>query len=183
MAPAADMFEQGVEVQVLKRGTLFAMRARKLHGLYKSGASYESMDQKDRDWLEGVLGESFQSAWEQTRAFITASNPKEAARAETDGNKRLALVARRYLFMGAQWARDGAPDRVSDYQIWCGPAQGAFNEWVAGTFLEPIQNRTIRQIALNLMEGAARLTRAGQMRASGIAVPPTAFSYTPRKFL
>ncbi|MEH6742221.1 PfaD family polyunsaturated fatty acid/polyketide biosynthesis protein [Hyphomonas sp.] len=183
MAPAADMFEQGVEVQVLKRGTLFAMRARKLHALYKSGASYETMDQKDRDWLEGVLGESFQSAWEQTRAFITGSNPKEAARAATDGNKRLALVARRYLFMGAQWARDGAPDRVSDYQIWCGPAQGAFNEWVAGTFLEPIENRTIRQIALNLMEGAARLTRAGQMRASGIAVPPTAFSYTPRKFL
>ena len=183
MAPAADMFEQGVEVQVLKRGTLFAMRARKLHAFYKSGASYETMDQKDRDWLEGVIGESFQSAWEQTRAFITESNPKEAARAATDGNKRLALVARRYLFMGAQWARDGAPDRVSDYQIWCGPAQGAFNEWVAGTFLEPIENRTIRQIALNLMEGAARLTRAGQMRASGIAVPPTAFSYTPRKFL
>jgi trans-AT polyketide synthase/acyltransferase/oxidoreductase domain-containing protein len=29
MAPAADMFEQGVEVQVLKRGTLFAMRGKK----------------------------------------------------------------------------------------------------------------------------------------------------------
>ncbi len=26
MAPAADMFEMGVKVQVLKRGTLFAMR-------------------------------------------------------------------------------------------------------------------------------------------------------------
>ena len=59
----------------------------------------------------------------------------------------------------------------------------AFNEWVAGTFLEPIENRTIRQIALNLMEGATRLTRAGQMRACGIGVPPSAFSYTPRKFL
>ena len=30
MAPAADMFEQGVEVQVLKRGTLFAMRGRRM---------------------------------------------------------------------------------------------------------------------------------------------------------
>ncbi len=183
MAPAADMFEQGVEVQVLKRGTLFAMRARKLHALYKSGASFETLGGKDRDWLEDVLGEPFETAWEQTRTFITQSNPKEAARAEADGNKRLALVARRYLFMGAQWARDGTPDRVSDYQIWCGPAQGAFNEWVEGTFLEPIENRTVRQIALNLMEGAARLARAGQMRASGIAVPPSAFSYVPRKFL
>ena len=183
MAPAADMFEQGVEVQVLKRGTLFAMRARKLHAFYRAGLSFETMDAKDRDWLEGVLGEPFDQAWAETRTFIRKANPREAAKAETDGNKRLALVARRYLFMGAQWARDGAPDRVSDYQIWCGPAQGAFNEWVAGTFLEPIENRTVRQIALNLMEGAARLARAGQMRASGIAVPPTAFSYVPRKFL
>ena len=183
MAPAADMFEQGVEVQVLKRGTLFAMRARKLHAFYRSGASYETMSAEDRKWLDGVLGEPFPAAWQQTRAYIQKANPKEAARAETDGNKRLALVARRYLFMGAQWARDGAEDRVSDYQIWCGPAQGAFNEWVAGTFLEPIENRTVRQMALNLMEGAAHLSRAGQMRACGVSVPPTEFSFKPRHFL
>ena len=28
MAPSADMFEMGVKVQVLKTGTMFAMRAR-----------------------------------------------------------------------------------------------------------------------------------------------------------
>ncbi|RAN34626.1 PfaD family polyunsaturated fatty acid/polyketide biosynthesis protein [Hyphomonas pacifica] len=183
MAPAADMFEQGIEVQVLKRGTLFAMRARKLHAFYRAGASYETMSTEDRKWLDGVLGESFPAAWQKTRAYIQKANPKEASRAETDGNKRLALVARRYLFMAAQWARDGAEDRVSDYQIWCGPAQGAFNEWAAGTFLEPIKNRTVRQIALNLMEGAAHLSRAGQMRACGVAVPPTEFSFKPRHFL
>src|SRR5206468_8042587 len=36
MAPAADMFEMGVKVQVLKRGTMFAMRAGKLYELYRS---------------------------------------------------------------------------------------------------------------------------------------------------
>ena len=35
MAPAADMFEMGVELQVLKRGTMFPMRAKKLYELYK----------------------------------------------------------------------------------------------------------------------------------------------------
>ena len=35
MAPAADMFEMGVKVQVLKRGTMFAMRAAKLLELYR----------------------------------------------------------------------------------------------------------------------------------------------------
>ena len=41
MAPAADMFEMGVEVQVLKRGTLFGVRARKLYDLYRR---HESLD-------------------------------------------------------------------------------------------------------------------------------------------
>ena len=38
MAPAADMFEMGVKVQVLKRGTMFAMRAAKLYELYRTCA-------------------------------------------------------------------------------------------------------------------------------------------------
>ncbi|MFN4025626.1 MAG: PfaD family polyunsaturated fatty acid/polyketide biosynthesis protein [Hyphomonas sp.] len=182
MAPAADMFEQGVQVQVLKRGTLFAMRGRKLHNFYRSGATYESLAESDRKWLEDVLGEPFEAAWKATRDYIRRINPAEAARAEADGNKRLALVARRYLFQGAQWAREGEAARAADYQIWCGPAMGAFNEWVAGSFLEPVESRTVRQIALNLMEGAARVTRAGQLRASGLDVPPDLFTYRPVPF-
>jgi len=182
MAPAADMFEQGVEVQVLKRGTLFAMRGKRLHAIYRTGASYETLSQKDRDWLDDVLGEPFDAVWQKTYAFISQANPAEAKRAETDGNKRLALVARRYLFMGAQWAREGTPGREMDYQIWCGPAMGVFNEWVAGSFLEPTENRTVRQIAWNLLEGAAQVTRAGQLRALGLPVAPTDYTYMPRQF-
>lgn len=182
MAPAADMFEQGVQVQVLKRGTLFAMRGKKLHAFYRSGASYDSLGVDDRKWIDDILGEPFEAAWEATRSYTERVNPAEAARAEKDGNKRLALVARRYLFLGAQWAREGTPGRAADYQIWCGPAMGAFNEWVAGSFLEPVEARTTRQIALNLLEGAARVTRAGQLRASGIPVPPELFSYRPIAF-
>ncbi|MBK8199729.1 MAG: PfaD family polyunsaturated fatty acid/polyketide biosynthesis protein [Acidobacteria bacterium] len=182
MAPAADMFEQGVEVQVLKRGTLFAMRGRKFHGFYRSGQSYETLGETDRKWIDDVLGEPFEAAWSETKSYIQRVNPAEARKAETDGNKRLALVARRYLFQGAQWAREGEPKRTADYQIWCGPAMGAFNEWVAGTPLEPVENRSVRQIALNLLEGAARITRAAQLRSFGIAVPAQYFSYTPRLF-
>ena len=182
MAPAADMFEQGVEVQVLKRGTLFAMRGKRLHAIYRSGASYETLSQKDRDWIDDVLGEPFDAAWARTHAYIAQANPAEAKRAETDGNKRFALVARRYLFMGAQWAREGTPGREMDYQVWCGPAMGVFNEWVAGSFLEPVENRTVKQIAWNLLEGAAHITRAGQLRALGLPVAPTDFNYAPRQF-
>lgn len=182
MTPAADMFEQGVQVQVLKRGTLFAMRGKKFHAFYRSGASYETLPPADQKWIDDVLGEPFEAAWQATRGYTQKVHPAEAARADKDGNKRLALVARRYLFMGAQWAREGEPGRVADYQIWCGPAMGAFNEWVAGSFLEPVEARTVRQIALNLMEGAARVTRAGQLRSIGLAVPAELFSYRPVPF-
>ncbi len=43
MAPAADMFEQGVRVQVLKRGTLFASRAARLYEVYRRCADLESI--------------------------------------------------------------------------------------------------------------------------------------------
>jgi hypothetical protein len=57
---------------------------------------------------------------------------------------------------------------------------GAFNAWVRGTFLEPVEDRTVRQIALNLLEGAATVTRAGQLRAAGVAMPVSAFDFRPR---
>jgi hypothetical protein len=92
----------------------------------------------------------------------------------------MALVFRWYLFMGAQWARAGEVSRRADYQIWCGPAMGAFNDWVRGSFLEPVASRTVVQIALNLLEGAAHVTRAGQLRLAGVGVRPRDALFTPR---
>ena len=57
---------------------------------------------------------------------------------------------------------------------------GAFNAWVRGSFLEPAENRSVTQIGLNLMEGAATITRAQQVRTSGVDVPFTAFQFPPR---
>ena len=74
----------------------------------------------------------------------------------------------------------GDPARRMDYQIWCGPAQGAFNDWVKGSFLEPVGQRSAVQIALNLLEGAAMLTRAQQLRSFGLPVPSEAFRFAPR---
>ena len=47
MAPAADMFEQGVSVQVLRRGTMFAGRAKKLWDIYANHKSWEQVDAQD----------------------------------------------------------------------------------------------------------------------------------------
>ena len=90
------------------------------------------------------------------------------------------LVFRWYLGLSSRWAIDGQSDRVMDYQIWCGPAMGAFNTWVEGSFLERPEARQVVQIAKNVLEGAARITRAHQLRTYGLAVPESAFLYEPR---
>jgi PfaD family protein len=52
MAPAADMFEMGVTVQVLKRGTMFAMRASKLYEAYCAFNSIQEIPANMRAMIE-----------------------------------------------------------------------------------------------------------------------------------
>lgn len=181
MAPAADMFEMGVTVQVLKRGTLFAQRAQRLGDFYRRHSSLEEAPADALKNLEtSVLGLGVDEIWADTESFFATRDPQQVERARKDPKHRMALVFRWYLFNGAQWAREGHTARRADYQIWCGPAMGAFNEWVRGSFLEPVEARTVRQIALNLLEGAATVTRAGQLRAAGVSMPASAFDFRPR---
>lgn len=181
MAPAADMFEMGVKVQVLKRGTMFATRAHKLYDLYKSYPSLESIPADERSKLErDILGGTIADVWASTRAFFEKRNPAENEKAERDPRHKMALVFRAYLGQASKWAIAGDEKRALDFQIWSGPAMGAFNAWVQGSFLEPLAARTVGQIGLNLLEGAAVVTRAQQLRTFGAAVPEAAFTFAPR---
>ena len=68
MAPAADMFEMGVELQVLKRGRMFPMRAKKLYELYKNYESIEDIPLQERQKLEQqVFRNSLEEIWYQTK--------------------------------------------------------------------------------------------------------------------
>jgi PfaD family protein len=181
MAPAADMFELGVRVQVLGRGTLFGVRARKLYELYLTHDSIEAIPPGVRASLErDIFRTSLVDVWDETRRFFQERDRAEVERAERDPRHRMALVFRWYLGRSSRWAIDGDSTRGFDYQIWCGPAMGAFNAWVAGTFLADPANRSVVQIGRNLLEGAAVVTRAQQLRSYGVPVPATAFDFRPR---
>ena len=181
MAPAADMFEYGIRVQVLRRGTLFAARANQLYEAYLGYPSLDAIPAPTRERLEKeVLRDTFEGCWESTRRFWLERDPREAERAERDPRHRMALVFRSYLGRSSRWAITGEPTRLTDYQIWCGPAIGAFNRWTAGSPLAEPEHRTVVQIALNLLEGAAAVTRAHQLRTFGVAVPDEAFAPRPR---
>jgi PfaD family protein len=169
MAPAVDMFEMGVKLQVLKRGTMFAMRGNKLYEVYRKYAAVEDIPKDERESLEKTIFKaSLEEVWEETRAFFLQRNPAEVVRAEQDTKHKLALVCRWYLGLSSRWANTGKPERQVDYQIWCGPAMGAFNEWTRGSKLEGPENREVVNVALNLMYGAALVTRMNQLRQQGI---------------
>lgn len=181
MAPAADMFELGVDVQVLKRGTMFAARGHYLRELYQRNEGLHTLSPAEKAKLEKeILRDSCENIWAETTKFWTQRDPKQLEEAARSPKHKMALVFRWYLGKASRWAIDGDPKRVMDYQLWCGPAQGAFNAWVKGSFLEPASGRTVVQIAKNLLEGAAVLTRAHQLRTYGVPVPASAFMFNPR---
>jgi PfaD family protein len=181
MAPAADMFEMGANVQVLRRGTLFGVRARKLMALYRQYDALEALPEAEVSRLEReVFLMRLAQAWAETRAWWMGRDPAEVERAERDPKHRMALVFRSYLGQASRWAIQGDTRRRMDHQIWCGPAMGSFNAWVEGSFLAPPEARTVAQIARNLLEGAAVVTRAQQLRCAGAPMPASAFDFRPR---
>lgn len=172
MAPAADMFEMGVKVQVLKRGTMFAMRASKLYELYSRYENLEAIPTADRERIEKtIFRRTLDEVWADTASFFKQRDPKQFERAEEDGHYKMALIFRWYLGLSSRWSVVGEAGREMDYQIWCGPAMGSFNEWVKGSYLEPVENRKVVDVVLQILNGAAYLKRIGILRAQGVQLP------------
>ena len=160
---------------------MFAQRAAELYEIYQRHDSLEALPPALRGALEDrTFRMPLAQVWEETQRFWARRNPEELSRAEGDLKHKMALCFRWYVGRSSRWAIAGEPSRRLDYQIWCGPAMGAFNRWVAGSFLEPPSSRGVVQIARNVMEGAAVITRAHQLRSYGAPIPSQAFSFRPR---
>lgn len=180
MAPAADMFEMGVKVQVLKRGTLFPLRAQKLFDLYRTYNSLEEIPPAEREKLEKqIFKKSLDQAWEDTAAYLSKSNPHKLAKAANNPKLKMALIFRSYLGLSSRWSSSGEKGRESDYQIWCGPAMGAFNEWVKGSYLSDLKHRKVVDVAYHLMTGAAFLYRIQSLKFQGLQMPVHYSQYHP----
>ena len=183
MAPAADMFEMGVELQVLKRGTMFPMRAKKLYELYKNYESIEEIPQQERLKLEQqVFRSSLDEIWRQTEEHFNARDPHQIERAKDHPKRKMALIFRWYLGLSSRWSNSGEQGREADYQIWAGPAMGAFNDWVKGSYLEEVSNRKTVEVAWHIMSGAAYLYRLRLLQIQGVWLPPACEVYTPQPF-
>ncbi len=158
--PAADMFELGAKVQVLKFGTLYAMRAQKLADAYRQYASMDDIPAAEREIIETqIFRQPLDEIWRQTKSFFEERDPAQNAKAEADPKYKMALTFRWYLGQASRWAIAGVEDRRTDWQIFCGPAQGAFNEWAKNSPFETAENRRVMDLAQNLLYGASVLMR------------------------
>lgn len=180
MAPAADMFEMGVRLQVLKRGTMFAMRAQNLYELYRRYESLGEIPITEREKLEAqVFKRSLDEIWSETEQFFSQRDPSQIARANANPKDKMALVFRWYLGLSSRWSNTGEKGREMDYQIWCGPSMGAFNNWAKGTYLADPANRGVVDVALQLLTGCAYLSRQRVLALQGLRFSPELEQYRP----
>jgi PfaD family protein len=174
------MFEMGVKVQVLKRGTMFAMRAQKLSELYTRYGSWEDVPQPEREKIEKtVFKRDFESIWSDTVKFFMERDPRQVERGNANPKDKMALVFRWYLGLSSRWSVAGEKDREMDYQIWTGPSMGAFNYWVKSTYLEAPQNRLVADVAMHILHGCAFLYRLRLLEMQGVVFPAALQRYIP----
>ncbi|MEG3753628.1 PfaD family polyunsaturated fatty acid/polyketide biosynthesis protein [Psychromonas arctica] len=180
MAPAADMFEMGVKLQVVKRGSMFAMRANKLYELYSQYPSIEAIPSIEREKIEKqIFRQNLDQVWQTTISFFHERDPAMLARAKNDPKRKMALIFRWYLGLSSRWSNIGEVGREMDYQIWAGPSLGAFNSWVKHTYLADYQQRRAVDVALHLLTGAVYLARINQLKLQGINIHNSLLNYQP----
>ncbi len=120
MAPSADMFEMGVKVQVLKKGTLFPMRAQKLYELYTRYDTIDAIPADEREKVEKqVFRRGLEDIWQDTgqvlRRTRSGTNRTRQSEPQAQNGAHLPLVPGSFVEMVQQrrsWPRNGLPDMV-----------------------------------------------------------------------
>jgi trans-AT polyketide synthase/acyltransferase/oxidoreductase domain-containing protein len=157
-APAGDMFELGARVQVARRGLFFPARANRLYELYRRHASLDEIDEETRRQIqEKYFRRSFEEVWRETKAYYAKAHPRKIAEIDKNPKQKMAIIFKWYFVHTTRLAMEGAEDQKVDYQIHCGPALGAFNQWVKGTELQSWRNRRVADIGERIMQGTADL--------------------------
>jgi trans-AT polyketide synthase/acyltransferase/oxidoreductase domain-containing protein len=154
-APATHMFELGAKVQVLKKGVFFPARANKLFEIYKQYNSLDELDKNLRDELElKYFRKSIDSVIQECEKMYSETEFKKA---QENAKAKMAMVFKWYLdFSSISALSDDETNKVN-YQVYCGPAMGAFNQWVKGSDFEKWQNRNVDKIGIRLMDATAEL--------------------------
>ena len=88
-------------------------------------------------------------------SYWSKIDPAVITKAEKSPKHKMALIFRWYFGRSTYLALTGSEEQKVDYQVQCGPALGAFNQWVKGTQFENWRSRHVDEIAERLMKEAA----------------------------
>jgi trans-AT polyketide synthase/acyltransferase/oxidoreductase domain-containing protein len=154
----ADMAESRTKIQVATGVTAFPERANKLAELYRAHNSIEEIDDQTQTQLQNIFFKrSFDEIWAETQAYYHKTKSNGLKTQDFDSRQKMASIFRWYFFHTAQLAMNGDNTNRSNYQVHCGPALGAFNQWIKGTAYENWRNRHVAEIADLLMQETAQL--------------------------
>ncbi|MFC1747376.1 ACP S-malonyltransferase [Pseudomonadota bacterium] len=158
LVPGGNALDRENTIQVVKKGTLFPMRARNLIDSLKNNQGVEYID---ASYIEKIENKYFKrrldDVWVDVIERCVDRDPGLAKRAEKDSKLKLALIFNWYFEMAEKLTIQDEKDRKVDYCIYSGPAQGVFNQWAKGTVLSDWPNRHVAVIAKKLMEDASLL--------------------------
>ena len=157
-APAGDMFELGAKVQVLRKGMFFPARANRLYELYLRHNSLEEIDLRAAQQIqEKYFKRTFEAVWDETCAYYRKESSAGFEPASVTPKQKMALIFRWYFVHSTRLALQGDALQKVDYQVQCGPALGAFNQWVKGTELEDWRKRRVADIGERIVIAAAQI--------------------------
>jgi trans-AT polyketide synthase/acyltransferase/oxidoreductase domain-containing protein len=149
-APAVEGFCLGAQVQVVKKGSLFAPRAQRLYELYRFYDSLEDIPATDREKLEKKV---FKRSFDSILDSLSRERRQEVDR--RDARAKMVCVFTWYLEQSFDRAMTGEVSEKINFQIPCDESMAAFNQYAEGSDLEEGTRRGVVALGERLMTDAA----------------------------
>lgn len=120
-------FAMAPSAQVPRKGSLYPQRAARLYDIYRPCQCAAEIPAPVRESIKReIFRRSLADVETDVHSYFSMKRPEELRRAAGDPHRKMALIFRWYLAISSRWPITGQEDRQLDYQIWCGPAIGAF---------------------------------------------------------
>ncbi|WP_073587898.1 ACP S-malonyltransferase [Anaerocolumna xylanovorans] len=156
-AAVSDLFEFGEKKSIVKKGSLYHIRANRLYEVYNR---YNSVEEIPADIKNLIEEKYFQKSFETIYSDIYENLTKDNKKLSKEQPKyKMALIIRCFLDKCFQDALDGRMEGKINYQIISSNAIVQFNHWVKDTELSDWKRRYVDVIAKRIMtEGEQHLS-------------------------
>lgn len=157
-AAVSDLFEFGEKKSIVKKGSLYHIRANRLYEVYNRYNSVEEIPEDIRNLIEKkYFQKSFEAIYSDIYANLTMDNQKLC---NEQPKYKMALIFRNFLDKCFQDALDGSLVGKINYQIISSNAIVQFNHWVKDTELCDWKRRHVDIIAKRIMTEGEQYLKA-----------------------